>query len=468
MGFQAALRGTFILFVLKPAFRLFFRQSIDGLSGLPEGRPLVLAANHDSHLDALAVLAALPLRTAMRVRPAAAEDYFGGEGLGKRLLRSLLGIKLLRRGGLRRDRPDVAELAAVLAQGGSVLLFPEGTRGEPGRLGSFKSGAARLAGGVPGAVLVPVGILGTGACLGKGARFPMPGRVRVRFGPALSPQEGPKQTTRRLENAVKTLLRSAKPLRVAVVGIDGSGKSSCFRGLAAVFGKSGSVCGVGDSVFMVREGKNEDLEWLPGAARKAYFHFKAKGAWNAPLYELWKALELLSRLGLCRSIAGLSQAAHVFLDGDPVLNMAAWTLGRPGWRGARTVLWAASVLRVPLPDLVIHLRVGPANAMARIDKRGEALQAHENQDRLYRLQRGYDRILGLMRGRSGLRVSVLNTDGSTQERVLQEAVGAVVRGTEEACYGRGKSGKARYHCHDDLWVRGGLGEDPPAQAPVRA
>ena len=162
---------------------------VRGLGRLPSG-PCVLVANHNSHADTAALIAALPARR--RPAVAAAADYwFPGTrwGLGGPLRaaagRSLCGAFPVRRGG--GGSADLAAAASLLASGRDVIVFPEGTRSRDGHVAEFHRGAARLAelAGVP---LVPVGITGTRSLLppgGAGCRTrsrPRPSLVTVRIG----------------------------------------------------------------------------------------------------------------------------------------------------------------------------------------------------------------------------------------------------------------------------------------------
>jgi long-chain acyl-CoA synthetase len=92
-----------------------------------------------------------------------------------------------------------------LRRGWSILFFPEGERTEAGEIGRFQSGigliASRLA--IP---VVPIRLRGLEKVLHRKARFPRPGLVEVRLGPALQ-LKGEDYTTlaQRVEGAVRAL-----------------------------------------------------------------------------------------------------------------------------------------------------------------------------------------------------------------------------------------------------------------------
>lgn len=138
--------------------------------------PCVLVANHSSHADTAALLAALPARR--RPVVAAAADYWFARPLQRLTCRLLVaGFPVRRSGG---GSADLAVGVKLLASGHDVIVYPEGTRSRDGAVAEFRSGAARLA-GLAGAPLVPVGIAGTRELMPVHGR-PGRGRITVRFG----------------------------------------------------------------------------------------------------------------------------------------------------------------------------------------------------------------------------------------------------------------------------------------------
>ena len=160
---------------------------VHGAAGLPPG-PCVIVANHNSHADTAAMIAALPARR--RPVVAAAADYWFGGGIRPVLCRALCGAFPVRRSG--GGSADLAAAARLLAAGHDVIVFPEGTRSRDGDIGDFHGGAARLA-AAAGAPLVPAGIGGTRILLPpRGPARPRRAAVTVRFGVPLPacPQGG--------------------------------------------------------------------------------------------------------------------------------------------------------------------------------------------------------------------------------------------------------------------------------------
>lgn len=151
---------------------------------LPRGG-CVVVANHSSHADTAALLAALDARHAPAI--GAAADYWFASRWRSRICRRLAaGFPVRRTGG---GLGDLLAMADDLRAGRAVVLFPEGTRGADGALGSFHRGALVLAAeaGVP---VVPVGIAGTDRLLPKHGRL-RASLVRVRIGAPLPPSVTP-------------------------------------------------------------------------------------------------------------------------------------------------------------------------------------------------------------------------------------------------------------------------------------
>lgn len=220
------LRGPLQRRLLVPAVRLICRPlRVEGVEQLADlAGACLFVANHSSHLDAPAVLAALPPAVRARTVVAAAEDYFYRDRL-RGLATSLLvgAFPFPRRSGRGVGLERAAEL---LGAGWNVLLFPEGTRSLDGRIGPFKSGAARLllATGVP---VVPIGLVGTGDVLPKRALVPRRGPVVVRFG---APSRPPSTVSPRLLTAALAweVARLAKRVSNMETGRGGSTTSRPF------------------------------------------------------------------------------------------------------------------------------------------------------------------------------------------------------------------------------------------------
>ncbi|MGN5637363.1 lysophospholipid acyltransferase family protein [Streptomyces sp. AC154] len=180
------------------------------------GGGCVVVANHSSHADTAALLAALDARHGPAI--GAAADYWFASPWRRRICRRLAAGFPVRRGGGGMD--DLLSMAGELRAGRAVVLFPEGTRASDGELGSFHRGALVLAeeAGVP---VVPVGIAGTDRLLPKHGRL-RSSLVRVTVGEPLPSAVTPEQArdaVRALQSrtAREPLRDSAARRRVAAV-----------------------------------------------------------------------------------------------------------------------------------------------------------------------------------------------------------------------------------------------------------
>ncbi|MFY9477904.1 MAG: lysophospholipid acyltransferase family protein [Aquabacterium sp.] len=141
-------------------------------------------ANHSSHLDTLTLLSALSLRARLRVRPVAARDYWCATRPRQWVAEHVLNVVFIDR--VRQEGQDpLAPVHEALAQGWSLIFFPEGTRSPVDLPGPFKSGLHRLAQAFPDVRLTPVYLENLHRILPKGTLLPVPLINKVHFGPVL-------------------------------------------------------------------------------------------------------------------------------------------------------------------------------------------------------------------------------------------------------------------------------------------
>jgi 1-acyl-sn-glycerol-3-phosphate acyltransferase len=137
-----------------------FRIRVHGLDQIPRTGPLVVVANHSSMIEPQILFGILPRRSVFLVK----EEMFSG--VAGRPLR-WLGQLAIRRGV--PDRKPLLAAVAVLRGGGTIGVFPEGTRGD-GDVLNAEQGAAWLVRS-SGAVVQPIAVRGTKRPVGSGRRF---------------------------------------------------------------------------------------------------------------------------------------------------------------------------------------------------------------------------------------------------------------------------------------------------------
>ena len=152
----------------------------------PDATQRVYFANHSSHLDFLVVWSALPPRVRAATRPVAAADYWSGGALRRwlaaRVFRAVLIERRAGAGGTPAGRDAVARLVDAVDGGASLIVFPEGTRGDGQAIAPFKSGLYHLCVARPEVELMPVHLDNLNRVLPKGEAVPVPLISRVTFG----------------------------------------------------------------------------------------------------------------------------------------------------------------------------------------------------------------------------------------------------------------------------------------------
>ena len=160
--------------IIQPALWLWLRLSRVGrehVRGIKGG--VIIASNHRSFLDPFVIGTTLPWRRPMQY--VAKVELFDSRWRGWILSR--VGAFPIRRGQSDETAMETARL--VLERGGTVCIFPEGTRIRQGSLGTPKRGVGRLA-LETGAAVVPIAVHGTEQ-VRRGWRV-RPRKVRLRVG----------------------------------------------------------------------------------------------------------------------------------------------------------------------------------------------------------------------------------------------------------------------------------------------
>jgi 1-acyl-sn-glycerol-3-phosphate acyltransferase len=182
-GPEEGKRGVVYLiarFILRPLFLLAFRPTVRGRENVPATGAFIIASNHLSFIDSMAI----PLMAPRRVGYLAKAEYFTGTGVKGWLTRTwftALGALPVERQTHRAAQEALDTAMTVLNAGGGFGIYPEGTRSRDGKLARGKTGVAWLA-LTAGCPVVPVGITGTDRIQPVGAHWPRPHRFTVTFG----------------------------------------------------------------------------------------------------------------------------------------------------------------------------------------------------------------------------------------------------------------------------------------------
>jgi long-chain acyl-CoA synthetase len=214
-----ALRRVSLPTWILPLARVFARMKVEGLEHLASiDRPVMFAANHQSHMDTPCIMLALPARFRYRLATAMAKEFFKAhffpEQFGRRAwftnsLNYYLSALFFntfplpqREAGARQTMRYIGE---VLEDRFSVLIFPEGQRTDAGEIRPFRPGIGMIASrlGVP---VVPVRIEGLDKVLHHTWKMAKPGRVRIAFGnPLILTGDDYQALAKQVENAVRAL-----------------------------------------------------------------------------------------------------------------------------------------------------------------------------------------------------------------------------------------------------------------------
>jgi 1-acyl-sn-glycerol-3-phosphate acyltransferase len=193
-----ATREAVLRFVLDPLLTFYTRRRTTGREKLARLRaPVILVANHVSHMDTPVILAALPRRVRKRTVVGAATDYFYRNRMVAMVVSLIFNTVPMDRHGGGLKKQAASHVDRLLDKGWNLLLFPEGTRSRSGGTGRLRRGAAVLAARHQ-LLIVPIRITGTRDAMPPG-RF-WPSRIRshngskrhpvaISFGEPIKPSE---------------------------------------------------------------------------------------------------------------------------------------------------------------------------------------------------------------------------------------------------------------------------------------
>ena len=124
---------TYAFWVFRLWGTLFYRYRRHGMQHVPRTGPFLIAANHQSNFDPIFVGTVAYERVFTSI---ARESLFKSKILGW-FMRSF-GVIAIRRG--ESDTKAIRAALQAMQSGQGVLIFPEGTRSEDGKIGVFQRG----------------------------------------------------------------------------------------------------------------------------------------------------------------------------------------------------------------------------------------------------------------------------------------------------------------------------------------
>ena len=151
------------------------RFTMVGRERVPDTGSLLICGNHVSTLDPPLIPAFLPRNDSWSMAKA---EYFEGSGFRHWIFTAFHAFPVVRH---TADRTAIRRATAILREGQTLILYPEGTRVVSGGMTRPQPGAGFLA-TLTGATVVPVAVTGSREVFGKGFRFPRRAPLRLEFG----------------------------------------------------------------------------------------------------------------------------------------------------------------------------------------------------------------------------------------------------------------------------------------------
>ena len=182
--------------ILIITYTIFWRNFLIIIIGLKyynkqilrKKKQFILIANHNSHMDTMAIMSAMPSRYIHRVHPVAAEDFFGGSRFKEILMKYLVNATLIprKRANSDEDVDPIEVISNLLKKGRSIIIYPEGSRGVSGVMTDFKKGIGYLVKQNPTVDVIPVYLDGLHKTLPKGKNLILPYNCRIIFGDSIN------------------------------------------------------------------------------------------------------------------------------------------------------------------------------------------------------------------------------------------------------------------------------------------
>jgi 1-acyl-sn-glycerol-3-phosphate acyltransferase len=171
-------------FAVRVFLKLIVGVKFDNAKFLLKEKQFIIVANHNSHLDTMTLLASLPSTIIHKVKPVAAADHFGKTKLKEKLTNYFVNTLLIQR---KRDHENpendpINKMIKAIENGYSLIIFPEGTRGEPEIQQPLKPGVAYVLKSKPHINYIPAYMTGMGKAMPKDDNLIVPHSSTLSFG----------------------------------------------------------------------------------------------------------------------------------------------------------------------------------------------------------------------------------------------------------------------------------------------
>jgi 1-acyl-sn-glycerol-3-phosphate acyltransferase len=179
------IRFLFFAIFVRFVVLIVLGLNIRNRAKLPQTGPAIIIANHNSHLDTMVLMTLFKINLLPKIHPIAAADYFLKNRFLAWFSQQIIGIIPITRIGHDSQSDPLLPCYQALDNGEIIILFPEGTRGEPEKLSAFKKGISYLAEKYPHVPVVPIFMHGLGKSLPKGEYLLVPFFCDIYIGDAL-------------------------------------------------------------------------------------------------------------------------------------------------------------------------------------------------------------------------------------------------------------------------------------------
>ena len=174
--------GFTYLIVMRIFLRVIVGVKLIRKDALKKQKQFIIVSNHNSHIDTMALMSSLSFNQLPKTHPVAAGDYFGGSPIKAFFSKLFTNAILIRRTKDGGSENPIEQMSQALKEGKSLILFPEGSRGEPEKMQEFKKGIGVLLQKHPNVHYLPVYMSGMGKVLPKGEKLLVPFDSYVLFG----------------------------------------------------------------------------------------------------------------------------------------------------------------------------------------------------------------------------------------------------------------------------------------------